>query len=270
MGKGGCRGGTRRRGFGGGSGSGETDIVRTQPLSRLGFVWKSSEVLVDPRGVSLDLRQRIRPENTIPYKAEKTNPYWRADYEWPPIIIVSTCLMGQTGPASDFAGYGFHAGSVAGFYEITGWLDLPPDGPFTALTDVIAPRMLASTIVAAVDHRRRTGQGQFIDAAQIEMALQSLAPQIMDYNINGRVVTRNGNRSDNAAPHGAYPCSGEDQWCAIAVETEDQWRGFKTVLGDPDWVQDSRFDTVEGRLEHQDKLDQHVSSWSAGLKRQKR
>jgi len=61
-----------------------------------------------------------------------------------------------------------------------------------------------------------------------------------------------------------------DQWCAIAVETEDQWRGFKTVLGDPDWVQDSRFDTVEGRLEHQDKLDQHVSSWSTGLKRQKR
>ena len=183
----------------------------------------------------------------------------------PSIIMVSTCLMGQTGPASDFAGYGFHAGSVAGFYEITGWPDLPPDGPFTAYTDAIAPRMLASTIMAAVDHRRRTGQGQFIDAAQIEMALHSLAPQIMDYNINGRVVTRNGNRSDNAAPHGAYPCAGEDQWCAIAVETEEQWRSFKKVLGDPDWVKDSRFETVEGRMEQQDELDQLVSSWTAGL-----
>ena len=182
----------------------------------------------------------------------------------PSIIMVSTCLMGQTGPASAFAGYGFHAGSVAGFYEITGWPDLPPAGPFTAYTDAIAPRMLASTIMAAVDHRRRTGQGQFIDAAQIEMALHSLAPQIMDYNINGRVVTRNGNRSDNAAPHGAYRCSGEDQWCAIAVESEDQWRSFKKVLGDHDWVHDSRFDTVEGRLEHQDELDEFIGPWTSG------
>ena len=160
--------------------------------------------------------------------------------------MVSTCLMGQTGPASDFAGYGFHAGSVAGFYGITGWPDLPPDGPFTALTDVIAPRMLASMIMAAVDHKRRTGQGQFIDAAQIEMALHSLAPQIMDYNINGRVVTRNGNRSDNAAPHGAYPCAGEDQWCTISVITQDDWSAFCDAMGNPAWAVDHRFDLRPG------------------------
>ena len=183
----------------------------------------------------------------------------------PSIIMVSTCLMWQTGPASAFAGYGFHAGSIAGFYHITGWPDLPPDGPWTAYTDAIAPRMLASIIMASVDHRRRTGQGQFIDAAQIEMSLHSLAPQIMDYNINGRIAGRNGNRSDSAAPHGAYPCAGEDQWCAIGVETEEQWQGFKKVLGDPEWAQDSRFDTVAGRLEYSDELDQLVSSWTADL-----
>ena len=96
----------------------------------------------------------------------------------PSIIMVSTCLMGQTGPASPFAGYGFHAGSVAGFYEITGWPDLPPDGPFTAYTDAIAPRMLASTIMAALDHRRRTGQGQATHAAGVGAVGCDLAPVV--------------------------------------------------------------------------------------------
>ena len=89
----------------------------------------------------------------------------------PSIIMASTCLMGQTGPAASYAGFGFHAGSIAGYYEITGWPDLPPDGPFTAYTDTVAPRFLAATIMAALDHRRRTGQGQHIDASQLEIAL---------------------------------------------------------------------------------------------------
>ena len=183
----------------------------------------------------------------------------------PSIIMVSTCLMGQTGPASAFAGYGFHAGAAAGFYEITGWPDLPPDGPWAAYTDAVAPRILSSTIMAALDHRRRTGQGQFIDAGQMEMTLQFLAPQLIDFDVNGRSVTRNGNRSDIAAPHGAYPCAGDDHWCAIAVETEEQWQSFKKVLGDPEWAGDTRFNTLEGRLQHQDELDQNISVWTADL-----
>ena len=94
----------------------------------------------------------------------------------PSIIMLSTCLMGQTGPAAPFAGYGFHAGAIAGFYEVTGWPDLPPDGPWGAYTDVVSPRLLAATVMAALDHRRRTGQGQYIDASQMEVALPFLAP----------------------------------------------------------------------------------------------
>ena len=83
----------------------------------------------------------------------------------PSILMVSTCLMGQTGPARSFAGYGFHAGAIAGYYDITGWPDLPPDGPWTAYTDVVSPRFISVLVMAALDHRRRTGQGQHIDAA---------------------------------------------------------------------------------------------------------
>jgi benzylsuccinate CoA-transferase BbsF subunit len=178
--------------------------------------------------------------------------------------MASTCLMGQTGPAAGFAGFGFHAGSIAGYYEITGWPDLPPDGPWTAYTDTIAPRFLAATVMAALDHRRRTGRGQHIDAAQMEIGVHFLAPQIIDYRVSGQMVSRNGNRSETAAPHGAYPCDGDDQWCAIAVESGQQWTALRRALGDPRWAMDARFQTAEGRLAHQDEIDGHLSQWTRG------
>ena len=181
----------------------------------------------------------------------------------PSIIMASTCLMGQSGPAAPFAGYGYHAGSIAGFYEIAGWPDLPPDGPWAAYTDTIAPRFLSATIMAALDHRRRTGEGQHIDASQLEMSLHFLSPQIMDYKLTGRSVSRIGNRSLSAAPQGAYPCQGNDQWCAIAVETDEQWQSLRHALGDPEWAKDRRFDDTPGRLEHHDELDERLTQWTA-------
>ncbi|UCH86476.1 MAG: CoA transferase [Dehalococcoidia bacterium] len=182
----------------------------------------------------------------------------------PSVIMASNCLMGQSGPAAAFAGYGYHASAIAGFYEVTGWPDLPPDGPWMAYTDTIAPRLLAATIMAALDHRRRTGQGQYIDAAQVEMALHFLAPQIADFNVSDRVVSRDGNRSDTMAPHGAYPCKDDDQWCAIAVESDEQWNALGHVLGDPAWASDARFQTAAGRLRHQDEIDGHLGEWTSG------
>ena len=100
--------------------------------------------------------------------------------------MATTCLMGQTGPAAKLAGYGYHAAAVSGFYEVTGWDDRPPAGPFNAYTDTIAPRFLAATLIAALDHRRRTGEGQFIDQAQMESALHFLAPELLDVQVSGR------------------------------------------------------------------------------------
>ena len=180
----------------------------------------------------------------------------------PSILMVSTCLMGQTGAARSLAGYGFHAGAIAGYYDITGWPDLPPDGPWTAYTDVVSPRFISALVMAALDHRRRTGQGQHIDAAQMEMGVQFLAPQIIDYNASGKIVSRNGNRSDVAAPQGAYPCAGDDQWCAIAVDTEQQWEDLRLTMGDPAWAGDDRFKSVEDRLSNHDEIDGHIGQWT--------
>ncbi|MCI0903398.1 MAG: CoA transferase [Chloroflexi bacterium] len=180
----------------------------------------------------------------------------------PSIVMASTCLMGQTGPAAAFSGYGFHAASIAGFYETTGWPDLAPDGPWTAYTDAVSPRILAATIMAALDHRRRTGQGQYIDASQLEMSLHFLSPQIMDYGANGRGVTRNGNRSRYFAPQGAYPCAGDDRWCTIAVETEEQWEALQRAMGGPAWAQDEGLGSMQGRLDNHDTIDQHIGEWT--------
>jgi crotonobetainyl-CoA:carnitine CoA-transferase CaiB-like acyl-CoA transferase len=181
----------------------------------------------------------------------------------PSIVMASTCLMGQTGPAAAFAGYGYHAGAVAGFYDVTGWPDRPPDGPWVAYTDTIAPRFLAATLMAAIDHRRRTGQGQHIDGAQIEMALHFLAPELLDFQASGRRATRIGNRAVDMAPQGVYRCAGEDQWCAIAVESDEQWQALRVALESPEWAGASEYETTEGRLRGHDAIDVGISEWTA-------
>jgi crotonobetainyl-CoA:carnitine CoA-transferase CaiB-like acyl-CoA transferase len=180
----------------------------------------------------------------------------------PSIIMASTCLLGQTGPAASLAGYGYHAAAICGFYEITGWNDRPPAGPFNAYTDTIAPRFLAATLMAALDHRRRTGEGQYVDQAQMESSLYFLAPELLDYQVSGRVPRRAGNDSPAAAPHDAYPCAGRDEWCAIAVETDAQWRALRGVLGNPEWASSRELDTVAGRRARKDSIDRELAEFT--------
>jgi crotonobetainyl-CoA:carnitine CoA-transferase CaiB-like acyl-CoA transferase len=181
----------------------------------------------------------------------------------PGIIMATTCLLGQTGPAARLGGYGYHAAAVSGFYEITGWDDRPPGGPFNAYTDTIAPRLLATTLVAALDHRRRTGEGQYIDQAQMESSLHFLGPELLDVQVSGVSPRRAGNRALCAAPHDAYPCAGVDQWCAIAVETDAQWRALRRALGEPPWATDPGLDSVAGRLGQLELIDRELAAFTA-------
>ena len=202
-------------------------------------------------------------ENWAPGATERLGIDYEACREInPALIMLSTSLMGQTGPAAEVAGFGYHAGGMAGFYEVTGYPDLPPHGPWLAYTDVIAPHFIASMLAGAIDYRRRTGRGQYIDASQFEMALQFLAPEIIESQSNGYTATRLGNRARDAAPQGIYPCKGADQWCAIAIDTDEQWRALRNVLGEPDWMQNSKYDSTSGRLSDHDFIDAQLSSWT--------
>lgn len=200
----------------------------------------------------------------------KAMPAWGLDYESlrrvkPDIIMLSTCLMGQDGPLSMYAGFGNLAAAISGFFDLTGWPDRPPAGPFSAYTDYVAPRFTAAAILAALDHRRRTGEGQYIDQSQAESALQFLGPAILDYTANDRLAGRMGNRDPRMAPHGVYPAAGEDRWVAIAVADDAQWRTICAVMDRPDLLGDQRFGSQTARLGHQDELDAIVAEWTAGI-----
>lgn len=118
------------------------------------------------------------------------------------IIMVSTSLLGQTGPWRLFKAYGAQAAAMAGFYYITGFPDHDPTGVFGAYTDMVSPQWVVCAVLAALDYRRRTGKGQYIDHSQFESGVHWLAPMVLDYGVNGRVAERMGNRAPCAAPHG--------------------------------------------------------------------
>jgi crotonobetainyl-CoA:carnitine CoA-transferase CaiB-like acyl-CoA transferase len=89
-----------------------------------------------------------------------------------------------------------------------------------------------------------------------------MAAPLLEYLVNGRVMERNGNRLSYAAPHGVYPCEGEDRWIAISVFTDEEWRSFCDVIGNPDWTKDPKFATLAGRKQSEDELDQLVGGWT--------
>jgi len=192
---------------------------------------------------------------------------WGFDYESlrkikPSIIMLSTCLMGQTGPMAQYAGFGNLAAAIAGFTNIAGWSDRPPAGPFGAYTDYIAPWFNAAAILATSEYRDRTGLGQHIDLSQAEAALHFLSPALLDMAVNGRVQQRMGNRDINHAPHGVYPTVGVDRWIAIAVTSDEQWNRLCDVMNRPELAADARFATRAARLAQQDELDGLMSAWT--------
>jgi crotonobetainyl-CoA:carnitine CoA-transferase CaiB-like acyl-CoA transferase len=149
----------------------------------------------------------------------------------PRLVMMSTSLMGQSGPLSEFAGFGNLAGAISGFYELTGWPDRAPAGPFLAYTDYVAPRYSVAALLAALDWRERTGCGQHLDLSQAEASIHFLAPAILDHTVNGVHPTRMGNADPFLQPHGVYPCDGNDAWVAIACETATQRRALAAVVG---------------------------------------
>jgi crotonobetainyl-CoA:carnitine CoA-transferase CaiB-like acyl-CoA transferase len=149
----------------------------------------------------------------------------------PQLIMMSTSLMGQTGPLADFAGFGNLAGAITGFYELTGWPDRAPAGPFLAYTDYVAPRYTLAALLAALDWRRTTGCGQHLDLSQAEASIHFLAPAILDHTVNGNHPTRRGNADPFLRPHGVYRCAGDDEWAAIACETDVQRAALGGMVG---------------------------------------
>jgi crotonobetainyl-CoA:carnitine CoA-transferase CaiB-like acyl-CoA transferase len=178
------------------------------------------------------------------------------------LVMVSSCMNGQTGPHRDYPGFGAQGSALSCFNHLTGWPDREPMGPFGTITDSLSPRFSATAIAAGVLYRRRTGRGLHIDVSQVENALYALSPFLLDYANNGHTIVRNGNRSPDAAPHGAFPCRAEgdvgDRWVAIAVWSDAEWAKLAALLG----LVDPSLATASARLARVDEVEARVSAWT--------
>jgi crotonobetainyl-CoA:carnitine CoA-transferase CaiB-like acyl-CoA transferase len=175
----------------------------------------------------------------------------------PDLVMVSACLNGQTGPHKDYPGFGGQGAALSGYNFLTGWPDREPVGPHGTITDSLAPRFVATALAAGLLHRRRTGLGCYLDVSQVEAAIWTLTPWLLEYHDHGRVIERMGNRSERAVPHGAFPCRGHDRWVAIAVWTDAEWATLAQVIGA------TGFATLAARQARVDEIEALVGAWTA-------
>jgi len=180
----------------------------------------------------------------------------------PDIIMLSSCMYGQTGALRKMPGYGVPLTAISGISYLCGWPDRAPTGPYGSYTDYLVPRFNLLALIGALDYRRRTGEGVYIDASQLESSVQFVAPLILDYGVNQRIGHCDGNSSPIAVPHSVFPCSGKERWCAIAVFNAEEWTGFCDALEAPPWSREARFSSFEGRKENEGDLNKLIAEWT--------
>ncbi len=227
------------------------------------------------RGITVNLKHPRGPElikrfiATCDVVTESFTPGTMAkfglDYESlrqlrPDLLMISMPLYGQTGPWSSYMGYGHVLQAAAGYNHMTGWPDQPPIGTGVAYTDFLVPHLAATALIAALDYRRRTGKGQYIDFGQMEAAIHGLGTAILDWTANGHEQIRLGNHDMEAAPHNAYRCR-DGRWVVLACATEKHWEGLKAALGRPEWCDMDRMRRRWQRINELKEIDRHLSFW---------
>ncbi|MFH1775200.1 MAG: CoA transferase [Chloroflexota bacterium] len=178
------------------------------------------------------------------------------------IIMLSMSTMGSTGPWRDYVGFGPTVQAFSGISHLTSFPDRPPSGLGHSYADHIGGLFASSALLSALEYRRRTGEGQYIDISQVEAMSSLLGSAILDYTAGDLETTPAGNSSTQAAPHSVYRCRGDDRWCAISLSTEEEWQGFCRALGSPPWTEDKRFANLSERFKHSEELDRLIEGWT--------
>jgi benzylsuccinate CoA-transferase BbsF subunit len=225
-------------------------------------------VLVDlstPGGRELGLALAARADVVIENNRGGVARKWGLDYDdvrrvRPDVVYLASQGYGRGGPLGEVQGFGPMNGAFAGAC----WVWNHPDAPYPAASSLNHPDHVASklglvAVLAALEHRRRTGEGQLIDMAQSETAAFLLGEAYLEGPLTGRPAAAHGNAVPYACPHGVYPCAGEERWVAIAVVGDPAWRRFREVVGLP---ADAALDGLAGRLARAAELDEHVAAWT--------
>ena len=183
----------------------------------------------------------------------------------PDIVYCSLSGYGQSGPYRDWIAYGMGLEPASGIAQLTGYVGDGPKRSGISLTDPLSGLAAAVAVLTALYHRRRTGEGQYIDLSEHEAAIPLVAAALLDQQMNDRPPRRRGNRSRFAAPQGVYPCAGDDEWIAITCHTDAEWEHLCDATGHPEWKADERFADILGRHANHDALDELLAAWTRGL-----
>jgi crotonobetainyl-CoA:carnitine CoA-transferase CaiB-like acyl-CoA transferase len=185
----------------------------------------------------------------------------------PGIVYASSQLLGATGAAAAYSGFGPSNQAVGGISALWTHPDNPrPEGVSLVHPDHLAGKMLALAALAALGERRRTGRGRRIDLAQAEFAMATIGEAFVEASLLGRSVRR-GHDHPAFVPHGVYPTLLPDEWVAVAVETDEQWQGLRRALGEPQWAADPALDRAAGRIAARRQIDEGLSAWTSGKTR---
>ena len=183
------------------------------------------------------------------------------------VIYVSNCGFGHSGPYANFKTWGPIVQAVCGLTFSSGLRGQPPAGWGYSYMDHTGAYYMAIAILLALFHRSQTGRGQWVDMSCTEAGASLNGPALLDYTVNGRRLRREGmpdsNRSQHPrmAPHGIYPARGDDEWIAIACRDVADWQHLAEGIAEP-WARESRFATLDGRIQHEDTLDASVASFT--------
>jgi crotonobetainyl-CoA:carnitine CoA-transferase CaiB-like acyl-CoA transferase len=181
----------------------------------------------------------------------------------PRVIMISLSGYGLEGPERDFVSYGPAQVPLSGMSSLTGYTDWPPMHVGISYGDPTAGLHGAVAVLAALLHRERTGEGQFIDLSQMEGMISLLPEGVMDFVMNGTQPPRSGNRDPHMAPHGIFRCAGQQRWVAVVVRDDEEWSRFARAIGEPTLAGDPRFQSLAARKANEDALEEIVTAWTS-------
>ena len=243
-----------------------TGYFNTWNRNKLGITLDLSR----PEGRELALKLVEKSDVVMENFTPRVMPNWGLSYEnlkkvKPDLIMVSMSGMGQTGPWRDFVAFAPTIQALSGITYLTSFASDSPIGLGYSHADQAAGLFAALAVLAALEYRDRTGEGQYIDVSEYEAMCALLGPAIMDCAVNHNPIIPQGNHPDyaQAAPYGCYKCRGEDGWCVIAVFTDEEWQALCCVLGNPPWSKEARFSTPWQRREHIEELNGLLEQWTA-------
>jgi crotonobetainyl-CoA:carnitine CoA-transferase CaiB-like acyl-CoA transferase len=245
------------------------------------YSWVFHGVNVDKRSVTLDLGDPEGRATLLDLVAqadvviENYSPRVLDGFELTPdvllgvnpsAVVVRMPAFGLDGPWRDRVGFAPTMEQLSGMAWLTGHPDGPPMAP-RGVCDPLAGAHAAFVVLAALEHRDRTGKGMLVEVPMIEVALNVTAEQMLEYQCRGELMEREGNRARHAAPQNVYACAGDEQWVALAVEDDEQWRALCGVVDQPAWRDDPSLTTAAGRRLHHDLLDTELGAWCAARSR---